>query len=226
MRALLVLTVAVLLMPLYPVQSALACDVSQVFEPLVGLISGQVGDCLTEASTDPVSGDLSQTTTGGLLVQRAGDGSLSFTDGNQTWVLEQSDLVAGIAMVGAQTKPPAGPQAPIAEPPLAAPGRVVDGNATVPAPGAAPTELIAPDHPQVVGAGKPTAPQPVDSTAELPAQGTLNQPAQPAGDANGHAPSGPTTTGQQMPLTVDEMRAHGYLGIPRAPLPTPSAPNP
>jgi hypothetical protein len=53
-----------------------------------------VGDCFGDAHTDWVSGDLVQVTTGGLLVQRAADGSTAFTDGQQTWVLAPSGLEA------------------------------------------------------------------------------------------------------------------------------------
>jgi hypothetical protein len=55
-----------------------------------------VGDCVQDAYIDPPSGDLEQLTTCGLLVERAADGTLFFTDGQQTWVLGANGVVAAL----------------------------------------------------------------------------------------------------------------------------------
>ena len=101
---------------------------------------------------------------------------------------------------------------------------LLNADPTVPATGPNPTVVSVPDAPQVIGNGKPTPQQPPDTTQPLPAQGTLNPPQPATANPNGHAVPGPFPAGQQL-MTVEEMRAHGYLGIPRSPSP-PGAQNP
>lgn len=71
------------------------CQLLPVFAPMLDAVT-VVGDCLEDAYVQPSNGDLLQPTTGGLLVQRADDGSVAFTDGAQTWVLGSDGVIATV----------------------------------------------------------------------------------------------------------------------------------
>ncbi len=56
------------------------------FATMHDLLPSQVGTCLENEHVDPVSGDTVQSTTGGLLVWRAADSVVAFTNGYETWI--------------------------------------------------------------------------------------------------------------------------------------------
>src|SRR5438132_10856275 len=62
------------------------CTFALGFASLDDLIPSIVGDCVTNETHDPLTGDALQQTTGGLLVWRKADNWTAFTDGSQSWV--------------------------------------------------------------------------------------------------------------------------------------------
>jgi hypothetical protein len=72
---------------LHPLRAQAAdCRFVLGFQTIHDLIPAIVGDCLGDEQHDPLTGDGSQATTGGLLVWRKAENYTAFTDGNRTWI--------------------------------------------------------------------------------------------------------------------------------------------
>jgi hypothetical protein len=69
-----------------PLSSAEGCILAPAFQELHDRIPSVVGSCTGDATSDSVTGDALQATTNGLLVRRAVDNRVSFTDGAMTWI--------------------------------------------------------------------------------------------------------------------------------------------
>ena len=70
------------------------CAVDPAFWGIASEIPGVVGGCLGAPIYDPVSGDLIQQTSGGLLVWDPDSGTAAFTDGATTWEEGESGVEA------------------------------------------------------------------------------------------------------------------------------------
>lgn len=84
------------------------CSIAERFLAIRDAIPEQVGECRGPEHTDPDSGDLVQPTSGGWLVFRELDSSITFTNGLQTWQ-HKPDGVSIINDVAVEVTPPAGP---------------------------------------------------------------------------------------------------------------------
>ncbi len=62
------------------------CRIAPGFTALRDLIPAVVGECVEDERPDPLTADAAQRTAGGLLVRRAADGAVAFTDGRGTWL--------------------------------------------------------------------------------------------------------------------------------------------
>jgi zinc/manganese transport system substrate-binding protein len=105
-----------------PAQSG--CQLGPRFAALQTQIPDRVGTCSGPELVHPEMGETIQPTSGGQLAYHAADGTLSFTDGTHTWVLDpngQAQMRAvdarfswefnadGLPLVGQAAPPPGGP---------------------------------------------------------------------------------------------------------------------
>src|SRR5689334_13165663 len=74
-------------------QSQANCQVANTFALLQSQIPDRVGACRAPAEDRIELGETTQPTTTGRFVYRAVDGSVSFSDGSQTWVMDPSGQV-------------------------------------------------------------------------------------------------------------------------------------
>jgi zinc/manganese transport system substrate-binding protein len=77
-----------LALPSLPALAQSACSFTGGFALLQAQIPDRVGSCLDNGTSRPMLGEAVQRTTNGLLVYRAVDGGISFSDGFHTWVLD------------------------------------------------------------------------------------------------------------------------------------------
>lgn len=96
-------------------------------------------------------------------------------------------------------------------PPIVA---VCVGLLAMPALGLATPDQQAPPPPMSVDESQQKPLPPPTPTSDLPPYGRVEAPPMTAANPRGHSNWSGAAGGTNMPLTVDEMKAHGYLGIP------------
>jgi hypothetical protein len=85
-KAIVILLLSAVLLPLAPAQAAAPCQFTLGFKTLADALPETIGQCTDNVAYSPANGDALQHATGGLLVWRKAENNTAFTDGYRTWV--------------------------------------------------------------------------------------------------------------------------------------------